>query len=157
MPNEQATSTAQINQVQIKAVTPSGGKLKLLASQPVVMPQEAATNSLPMTASSLALWGLLGLLSLAMISASNGTPKSIVTPGSAPSTPTPVGGARRFLSRFQLCASFSHEDHLSLTGRRKVILVWASMLSCLQDCRPWDIARLESPKQRVISSRRATK
>jgi len=67
IPNEQASDTAQIKQVPIKAATPSGEEIELaeiVASQPLVMPQEAATNSLPRTASSLPLWGLLGLMSL---------------------------------------------------------------------------------------------
>jgi len=66
MPNEQASSTAQVKQVPVKAVTPSGEEIEIaevLAFQPV-MPQEATTNALPKTASSLPLWGLLGLLSL---------------------------------------------------------------------------------------------
>jgi hypothetical protein len=56
-----------MKQVPIKAATPSGEEIELaeiIASQPLVMPQEAATNSLPRTASSLPLWGLLGLMSL---------------------------------------------------------------------------------------------
>lgn len=67
IPNEQASDTAQIKQVPIKAATPSGEEIELaeiVASQPLVMPQEAATNSLPRTASSLPLWELLGLMSL---------------------------------------------------------------------------------------------
>ena len=66
MPNEQASSTAQVKQVLVNAVTPSGEEIdvaELVAFQPV-MPQEATTNDLPKTASSLPLWGLLGLLSL---------------------------------------------------------------------------------------------
>jgi hypothetical protein len=65
MPDEQASSTAQVKQVPVKAVTPSGEEIEtteVVASQPV-MQQEAANNSLPKTASSLPLWGLLGLLS----------------------------------------------------------------------------------------------
>jgi hypothetical protein len=67
MPNEQASSTAQSKQVPVKAVTPSGEEIEIsevVVSQPVI-PQEAASNSLPKTASSLPLLGLLGLLSLA--------------------------------------------------------------------------------------------
>jgi hypothetical protein len=67
MPNEQASSTAQVMQVPVKGVTPSGEEIEIgeiVAFQPV-MPQEATTNVLPTTASSLPLWGLLGLLSLA--------------------------------------------------------------------------------------------
>jgi hypothetical protein len=66
MPNEQASSTAQVKQVPVMAVTPSGEEIEIaeiVAFQPV-MPQEATTNALPNTASSLPLWGLLGLLSL---------------------------------------------------------------------------------------------
>ncbi len=66
MPNEQASSTAQSKEVPVKAVTPSGEEIEVtevIASQPVI-PQEAATNSLPKTASSLPLLGLLGLLSV---------------------------------------------------------------------------------------------
>jgi hypothetical protein len=66
MPNEQASSTAQVKQVPVKAVTPSGEEIKIaevVAFQPVT-PQEATSNPLPTTASSLPLWGLLGLLSL---------------------------------------------------------------------------------------------
>jgi hypothetical protein len=66
MPDEQASSTAQSKQAPVKAVTPSGEEIEIaevVVSQPV-MPQEAASNSLPKTASSLPLWGLLGLLSL---------------------------------------------------------------------------------------------
>jgi hypothetical protein len=67
IPNEQASDTAQIKQVPIKEATPSGEEIELaeiVASQPLVMPQEVVTNSLPRTASSLPLWGLLGLMSL---------------------------------------------------------------------------------------------
>jgi hypothetical protein len=66
MPNEQASSTAQVKQVPVKAVTPSGEEIEIaevVAFQPVT-PQEATSNPLPTTASSLPLWGLLGLLSL---------------------------------------------------------------------------------------------
>ena len=66
MPNEQASSTAQVKQVPVKAVTPSGEEIEIaevVAFQPVT-PQEATSNPLPKTASSLPLWGLLGLLSL---------------------------------------------------------------------------------------------
>jgi hypothetical protein len=66
MPNDQASTTAQVKQVSVKAVTPSGEEIEIaeiVALQPV-MPQEATTNALPKTASSLPLWGLLGLLSL---------------------------------------------------------------------------------------------
>jgi len=66
MPNDQASTTAQVKQVPVKAVTPSGEEIEIaeiVALQPV-MPQEATTNALPKTASSLPLWGLLGLLSL---------------------------------------------------------------------------------------------
>ena|ERR1017187_6872180 len=66
MPNEQASSTAEVKQVPVKAVSPSGEEIEiaeLVAFQPVI-PQEATTNPLPKTASSLPLWGLLGLLSL---------------------------------------------------------------------------------------------
>jgi len=52
--------------VPVNAVTPSGEEIdvaELVAFQPV-MPQEATANDLPKTASSLPLWGLLGLLSL---------------------------------------------------------------------------------------------
>ncbi len=68
MPNEPGTSTAEVKQVPVNAVTPSGDEIEIteiVASQPFAMPQEAATDSLPKTASSLPLWGLLGLLSLA--------------------------------------------------------------------------------------------
>ena len=68
IPNEQASNTAQIEQVPVKAVTPSGDEIEIaemIASQPVDMPEEAAANSLPKTASSVPLLGLLGLLSLA--------------------------------------------------------------------------------------------
>jgi hypothetical protein len=68
MPNEQASNTAQIEQVPVKAVTPTGDEIEIadmIASQPVDMPEEAAANSLPKTASSVPLLGLLGLLSLA--------------------------------------------------------------------------------------------
>lgn len=67
MPNEQESTTAQTKQVPVKAVTPSGEEIEVtevVLSQPVV-PQEAAANSLPQTASSLPLLALLGLLSLA--------------------------------------------------------------------------------------------
>lgn len=67
MPNEQASSTAQSKQVPVKAITPSGEEIEIseiIATQPVI-PQEAAANSLPQTASALPLLGLLGLLSLA--------------------------------------------------------------------------------------------
>jgi hypothetical protein len=66
MPNELASSTAQVKQVPVKAVTPSGEEIEIaeiVAFQPVT-PQEATTGPLPKTASSLPLWGLLGLLSL---------------------------------------------------------------------------------------------
>lgn len=66
MPNDQAPSTAQVKQVPVKAVTPSGEEIEIaevVAFQPVI-PQEATTNPLPKTASSLPLFGLLGLLSL---------------------------------------------------------------------------------------------
>jgi hypothetical protein len=66
MPNDQASTIAQVKQVPVKAVTPNGEEIEIaevLAFQPV-MPQEAATNALPKTASSLPLWGLLGLLLL---------------------------------------------------------------------------------------------
>jgi hypothetical protein len=66
MPNDQASTTAQVKQVPVKAVTPSGEEIEIaeiVALQPV-MPQEATTNALPKTATSLPLWGLLGLLSL---------------------------------------------------------------------------------------------
>jgi hypothetical protein len=66
MPNEQASSTAQVKQVPVKAVTPSGEEIEIaevVAFQPVT-PQEATSNPLAKTASSLPLWGLLGLLSL---------------------------------------------------------------------------------------------
>jgi len=69
IPNEQASNTAQIEQVPVKAVTPSGDEIEIaemIASQPVDMPEEAAANSLPKTASSVPLLGLLGLLSLAV-------------------------------------------------------------------------------------------
>jgi hypothetical protein len=68
MPNEQASTTAQSKQVPVKAVTPSGEEIEvseIIASQPIVAPQETAANALPKTASSLPLFGLLGLLSLA--------------------------------------------------------------------------------------------
>jgi hypothetical protein len=68
MPNEQASSTAQSKQVPVKAVTPSGEEIEIaevVASQPVVVAQQVTTNSLPKTASSIPLLGLLGLLSLA--------------------------------------------------------------------------------------------
>lgn len=67
MPNEQASSTAQSKQVPVKAVTPSGEEIEIsevVATHPVI-PQEAAASSLPQTASSLPLLGLLGMLSLA--------------------------------------------------------------------------------------------
>lgn len=67
MPNDQASSTAQSKQVPVKAITPSGEEIEIseiVATQPVI-PQEAAANSLPQTASALPLLGLLGLLSLA--------------------------------------------------------------------------------------------
>ena len=67
MPNEQASRTAQSEQVPLKAVTPSGEEIEIsevVVSQPA-SPHEAAANSLPKTASSLPLLGLLGLLSLA--------------------------------------------------------------------------------------------
>jgi hypothetical protein len=67
MPNEQASDPAQITQVSVKAMSPSGEELEitdLVATQPV-MPREAATpDSLPTTASAVSAWGLLGLLSL---------------------------------------------------------------------------------------------
>jgi hypothetical protein len=68
MPNEQASNTAQIKQATVKAVTPSGEEIEIaevVLSEPAVTPQEAAAPSLPKTASSLPLFGLLGLLSLA--------------------------------------------------------------------------------------------
>ena len=68
IPNEQASNTAQIEQVPVKAVTPTGDEIEIadmIAGQPVDMPEEAAANSLPKTASSVPLLGLLGLLSLA--------------------------------------------------------------------------------------------
>jgi hypothetical protein len=71
MPNEQAASTVQSAQaplkaVPVKAVTPSGEEVEVadVVAYQTVIPQEAATNSLPKTASSLPLVGLLGLLSL---------------------------------------------------------------------------------------------
>jgi hypothetical protein len=67
MANEQASNSAQITQAAVKAMTPSGEEVEIadvVAAQPV-MPQEAAPDSLPTTASSMPAWGLLGLLSLA--------------------------------------------------------------------------------------------
>ena len=67
MANEQASNPAQITQAAVKAMTPSGEEVEIadvVAAQPV-MPQEAAPDSLPTTASSMPAWGLLGLLSLA--------------------------------------------------------------------------------------------
>lgn len=71
MPNEQAVSTSQSAQaplkaVPVKAVTPSGEEIEVtdVVAYQTVIPQEAATNSLPKTASSLPLVGLLGLFSL---------------------------------------------------------------------------------------------
>jgi hypothetical protein len=68
MPNEQASNVAQLKQVPVNAVTPSGEEIELseiLTTQAVVIPQEATTNSLPKTAGSIPLVGLLGSLSLA--------------------------------------------------------------------------------------------
>ena len=66
MPDEQASNAAQMKQAPVKAATPSGEEIEIaevVVSQPVTA-QEATTNPLPNTASSLPLWGLLGLLSL---------------------------------------------------------------------------------------------
>ncbi|MGA8440464.1 MAG: hypothetical protein WB762_01130 [Candidatus Sulfotelmatobacter sp.] len=65
MPDEQASNATQMKQAPVKAATPSGEEIEIaevVVSQPVTA-QEATTNPLPNTASSLPLWGLLGLLS----------------------------------------------------------------------------------------------
>jgi membrane anchored protein len=67
MPNEQASTTAQSKQVPVRAVTPSGEEIEVsevVVSEPA-SPQQVAANALPKTASSIPLFGLLGLLSLA--------------------------------------------------------------------------------------------
>jgi hypothetical protein len=67
MANEQVSDPAQITQAAVKAMNPSSEEIEIadvVATHPV-MPQEAASDSLPTTASAVAGWGLLGLLSLA--------------------------------------------------------------------------------------------
>jgi hypothetical protein len=64
MPDAQPST--QIKQAPVKAVTPSGEEVEIaevVASQPVIQ-AEAASSSLPKTASSLPLLGLAGFLSL---------------------------------------------------------------------------------------------
>jgi len=67
MRNEQVPDTTQIKQVPVNAVTPSGEEVEVseIAAMKPVMPEEAPAVSLPETASSLPLLGLIGILSLA--------------------------------------------------------------------------------------------
>jgi hypothetical protein len=67
MRNQQAPDATQIKQVPVNAVTPSGEEVEVseIAAMKPVMPVEATADSLPETASSLPLLGLLGILSVA--------------------------------------------------------------------------------------------
>jgi hypothetical protein len=67
MRTEQVPDTTQIKQVPVNAVTPSGEEVEVseIAAMQPVMPEEAPADSLPETASSLPLLGLIGMLSLA--------------------------------------------------------------------------------------------
>ena len=67
MRTEQVPDTTQIKQVPVNAVTPSGEEVEVseIAAMKPVMPQEAPSDSLPETASSLPLFGLVGMVSLA--------------------------------------------------------------------------------------------
>jgi hypothetical protein len=67
MPDEHPSEAAKLKQTPVNAVTPSGEEIDLaeiVLTQPVVVPQAAAPNSLPNTGSFFPLVGLVGLLAL---------------------------------------------------------------------------------------------
>lgn len=67
MPDEHPSDTAQIKQIPVKAVGPSGEEVEvseIVATEAVVMPVEARASALPKTGSSLPFLELLGLLAL---------------------------------------------------------------------------------------------
>ena len=68
MPDKTPADSAQIKQTAVKAINPSGEEIEIteiVATEPVVVPVEASTGSLPKTGSSLPLLEAAGLLALA--------------------------------------------------------------------------------------------
>jgi hypothetical protein len=68
MPDEPPVDTTQIKQTPVKAINPSGEEIEIteiVASEPLVVPEEAPASSLPKTGSPLPFLEAGGLLALA--------------------------------------------------------------------------------------------
>jgi hypothetical protein len=68
MPDEPPVDTTQIKQTPVKAINPSGEEIEIteiVASEPLVVPEEAPASSLPKTGSPLPFLEAAGLLALA--------------------------------------------------------------------------------------------